>query len=300
MAACSSEPVAEDSKDVKDKGAATDPTNPVQGGFENSTAPAGAAAESGCTKMDIVFVVDNSGSMEQEQQNLTENFPKFVKIINDYRTKTGDKLDYRIAITTTDIDADKGTFQASGKSCSSGPNRAWLERGDADVEGAFACRAKVGTDGSGEEHPLEALKLAFTDRVTDGVNAGFLRDDALLAFVVLTDEDESAISSGSDPFGGIFGGGGSKTPLDLDAYVTAFDGVKKDRSRWAGSIIAGDKSCTSGLGSASEAVNLKSFTNKIGKNGTFSSICTGNLTIGLESALGGFDVACKEFKPGPK
>ena len=43
-----------------------------------------------CKKMDIVFVVDNSGSMMEEQANLAANFPKFVKVIDDYKTKVGE------------------------------------------------------------------------------------------------------------------------------------------------------------------------------------------------------------------
>ena len=35
-----------------------------------------------------------------------------------------------------------------------------------------------------------AVELALTDRIDDGSNGDFLRDDALLAIVMLTDEDD--------------------------------------------------------------------------------------------------------------
>ena len=44
---------------------------------------------------DILFVVDNSGSMYKEQQKMGSMFPNFMNMIRD--------LDYRVAITTTDI-----------------------------------------------------------------------------------------------------------------------------------------------------------------------------------------------------
>ena len=32
----------------------------------------------GCSKMDLLFVIDNSGSMGEEQTNLIANFPTFI------------------------------------------------------------------------------------------------------------------------------------------------------------------------------------------------------------------------------
>src|SRR5688500_7280074 len=49
----------------------------------------------GCSKMDLLFVIDNSGSMGQEQANLIANFPMFIQVLD----QSG--LDYRVAVTTT-------------------------------------------------------------------------------------------------------------------------------------------------------------------------------------------------------
>ena len=54
--------------------------------------------DEGCAKIDILFVVDDSGSMAQEQANLTTNFPQFISVIE----QSG--LDYRVAVTTTGVD----------------------------------------------------------------------------------------------------------------------------------------------------------------------------------------------------
>ena len=52
------------------------------------------------TKLDILFVVDNSGSMCEEQVNLGENFRAFASFLYE---DLGDNADYRLAVTSTDL-----------------------------------------------------------------------------------------------------------------------------------------------------------------------------------------------------
>lgn len=263
------------------------------GGTSGSSGDGGTDKVDECKKMDIVFVVDNSGSMAQEQQNLAANFPKFVKVINDYKTKSGEQLEYRVAVTTSDSKKEAGKYiatraPAAPNGCSPGPARPWLERTDGDVAGAFSCRAQVGTNGDNEERPLESMLLSVTTAAGANSSAGapFVREDALLAFVVITDEDE--------------GGTENKPARPVTSYAAEFDKVKGDRARWASAVIAGPNKCSSaGLGSAAEATRLKGFITDVGKNGVFASICTGDLTDGLSQALAKFDQACREFPSGP-
>lgn len=63
-----------------------------------------AAPVQACDKMDLVFVIDDSGSMKQEQDNLRANFPMFVEVLDAYITRSGKPLDYRVAVTTTGVD----------------------------------------------------------------------------------------------------------------------------------------------------------------------------------------------------
>jgi hypothetical protein len=231
--------------------------------------------------------------MQQEQQNLAANFPKFVGVINDYKTKSGAQVEYRVAVTTSDDQKEGGRFIATRgagapNNCLPGPSRPWLERGDGDVASAFSCRAQAGTDGTSIERPLESMLLSVTTAaaVNSAAGANFVREDALLAFVVITDEDE--------------GGTENKPKRPVAEYAAEFDKVKGDRARWASAVIAGPTTCKStGLGAAAEATRLKGFISDVGKNGVFASICTGDLTDGLTQALTKFDQACKEFPAGP-
>jgi hypothetical protein len=264
-----------------------------------------------CTKMDIVFVVDDSGSMAEEQNNLAVNFPKFVQKISSFKTKSGSKLDWRLAVTTTARNltyniqvpgfgtmpmtekGDDGAFR-TGSGC--GGTQPWIEMSDSNPEGTFQCRAKAGTSGSSIEMPLEALKLSLVDRVADGKNAGFLRPDALLAFVVLTDEDDCSRSDNN------FTIANDKCDTmqgtnPVSHYKTVLDNVAQGEGRWASAIIAGQTQCKSSFGEAIEAKRLKEFTALPGVKSTFSSICDGDLSAALDKALDLFDGACKTLPP---
>ncbi len=251
----------------------------------------------GCHKMDILFVIDNSGSMDREQANLTANFPKFIEVLNDFQ---GGELDYRVGVTTTSFPASflgitVGSAEEGALLRSDGMTKAWLERTDMDVIGTFTKLATVGLGGSGQEQPLRASRSAVTDRVADGSNASFLREDALFALVILTDEDDGSADPGQMSSGLPFPNPGAATKVA--DFVAAFDAVKGDRARWATAVIAGDQApeCTSQFGSAKHATRLLDFVQQTGENAVFSSICEGDLSISLEDALNTFAVACDNF-----
>lgn len=255
-----------------------------------------AAVKDECKKMDVVFVVDDSGSMGPKQDKLRTNFPRFVDVLDQFKTKSGGDLDYRLAVTSTDtLRADfktggRGGFVTTPKtSCAPGPNRAWLERTDPSVASAFGCRAALGTGGSATEKPLEALLLAVTDRQADQ-NRDFLRDDALLAFFILTDEEDSSATAPT-------------------ALIQKLDQVKKVRGRWAGAVISGPKStdCEGGSFSGGDAApRLHEFVEKSEDTATnknnviWRTICQPTFETAVKDALDTFTVACLNLPPIPK
>jgi hypothetical protein len=261
-----------------------------------------------CDKIDILFVVDNSGSMEDEQVALAAAFPQFATVIENYTNQTGQHIDYHIAITTTDITYSQdvpifgpqvtpwndGKFVTGNCAGSGWPaGRLFLQKGDPNVSTAFSCATKVGTMGSGLEMPLEAAKEALIDRVPTP-NANFLRDDALLAIVMLTDENDCSTPNLAL---GVF-----DTPcVNNEAvanYVTKLDALKSGHGRWATAVIAippGAGACA-GDGS-SENVRLKQFTDAAGANGVFTNICSGNMAQSLMQAFDTFGLACENIPP---
>jgi hypothetical protein len=259
-----------------------------------------------CNKMDILFVVDDSGSMAEEQSNLASNFPMFAQLLSNYTTPAGDHIDYRVAVTTTGRDMDytisngpltiptheDGDNGAFKNNC--GLSKRFLEPTDANMGSTLACRANVGTSGPGFEMPLLMSKWALSERIMDGTNAGFLRDDALLGIVYLTDENDASTDTNNWT---ITISGGEPAPNWNPADQVMFlDALKGHRSKWAAGVIAGDGNCSSGFGDAVDAARLKEFVTQANSGGstqaTFSSICGGDLTASLQTILATFQNAC--------
>lgn len=260
--------------------------------------PGDGGSPLGCQGIDVLFVIDNSGSMGQEQTNLIANFPSFISVLD----QSG--LDYRVAVTTTGRDYSYSMTTPIGGSLpmsqDGGDNgamlktpamtRRWIEKSDADVTGTFQTLANVGTSGPSDEMPLSAMRDAFEERMADGTNTGFHRPDALLAIVFLTDEEdcsyEHSVALGfAQPL--------CTTQLEpVASYVAFLDQYTGSHTRWATVAIAGPSACSSTFGDAEEATRLEELVQLTGTNGRFSSICEGDLSIGLADALALFDSAC--------
>jgi len=179
-----------------------------------------------------------------------------------------------------------------------GMTRRWIERYDnVDVAMQFGCLANVGTMGSSLEMPLETMKLALVDRVSDGSNAGFRRDDALLAVVFLSDEEDCSRGDNNFTVTGALCDPAQITPVAT--YASILDMVAKGKGRWATAAIAGPGpgNCMSTFGSAQEATRLRELVKLAGANGVFSSICAGDLTQALKDALSTFSAACESIPP---
>jgi hypothetical protein len=137
-------------------------------------------------KADILLVVDNSCSMQDEQQSLATNFESFIGYAQSAQ------VDYHLAVTTTDMDANG----AQGKFLS-GPAHPEkiLTPSTPDVENKFKAKVNVGIEGSGTEKGAEPALAALTAPLINSDNAGFLRQDAALAVVVITDENDQSANT---------------------------------------------------------------------------------------------------------
>src|SRR5436190_21216870 len=52
--------------------------------------------------LDIVFLVDDSGSMKDKQANLLRNFPRFMRVLED-AVPDGETLDAHVAVVSSDL-----------------------------------------------------------------------------------------------------------------------------------------------------------------------------------------------------
>jgi hypothetical protein len=266
-----------------------------------------------CDQIDLLFVIDDSDSMGQEQDNLAANFPAFIEVLEQARTPDGVPIDYRVGVTTTGRDlrlvpppplppiggqVQAGLNGALVQPAGCGMTRRWIQRGDPAVASTFACAARVGTDGPTVEMPLLMGTWALTDRMADGTNAGFRRPDALLALVILTDEEDCSQTGADVPATDVGLCDQSRPAVVTPAQVAAqLDAVAGGHARWAVAAIAGPGPlvCESQFGRAAPATRVKELVTLAGDNGVFSSICDGDLAVGLRAALDTFQNACAEI-----
>ena len=128
-------------------------------------------------KVDILLVVDNSGSMEAEQEKLSQEFEAFVEFFLVADT------DYHIGITTTDMDGEAGRLLGSPPI---------ITRSTPHPGAVFRENVLVGVEGSGFEKGIQAAWTALSPAMQSGPNAGFYREDAALSVLFVSDEDDGS------------------------------------------------------------------------------------------------------------
>lgn len=150
-------------------------------------------------KVDVLIVMDNSGSMRPEQESLASRFSNFTAKLEN--------LDWHIGIITTDVSADaprkRGRlveFNNSNRDffLSSNMSRSFIDT-------AFASTITMGVGGNSSEQGIAATSY-FVDRYTDmnpvnDVHRAMIRENAALSVIVVSDQDESkseAINSGEN------------------------------------------------------------------------------------------------------
>jgi hypothetical protein len=131
-------------------------------------------------KIDILWIVDNSGSMANEQESLGRNFDAFI---SDFITKN---VDFKMAITTTDTSSDS----KNGKIVTGSDTKLTSAMAQADEDQFmldFKNLVKVGISGSGYEKGLQASEGFMAKHA-----ASWMRSDAYLAVVIISDEEDQS------------------------------------------------------------------------------------------------------------
>ncbi|MDP3500512.1 MAG: choice-of-anchor D domain-containing protein [Myxococcales bacterium] len=130
-------------------------------------------------RADILLVVDDSCSMYDKQTSLANNFTSFIQ----YAVTAN--VDYQIGVVTTDV-GQNGVLRPT----SAGGR--FLTNTTPNVQTHFSSLVRVGTLGSGSEQALESATRALTSPNIAGANVGFIRNDANLAIVVVSDAGDQS------------------------------------------------------------------------------------------------------------
>lgn len=132
--------------------------------------------------VDVVFVIDNSCSMEEEQVLLAQNFPAFLQ----YFLTSG--LNYHIGVVSTDMEHPFHT----GKLQDAGGIR-YLDRDTVNPGQIFAQMVQLGIGGWFEERGRDALFTLIDIRRDAPENEGFYRPNASLHAIFVSDENDQSV-----------------------------------------------------------------------------------------------------------
>jgi hypothetical protein len=165
-------------------------------------------------KVDLLFVIDESASMCGEQDNLADNFNYLTSMAAQWGN------DYQIAVTTTNITDEEfmgkfvgsprilnknnvGSFASNVNSvgCNgSGTQESGLEAGRRAITAPLANDTNISCN-CGEDQPCPGVceegDLCVNGKC-GGYNRGFVRSDAALELIMVSDEEDQ--SPGSVPF----------------------------------------------------------------------------------------------------
>lgn len=197
-----------------------DDSNPFDESAGESSSTGFDLPQLNCEKLDFVFVIDNSSSMADEQMFLADAVPGFIDAmrnqfptIESFRVGVVDTDSYpAIGATETPLegcpaenpdcgscDYQLGAFLTKPTSatdptmsCEFTTESAFMDGESATFSEEFACAAIVGTQGNPIEQQAGAL-LASIDpsmNAEGACNAAFMRDDALLVFLMISDEED--------------------------------------------------------------------------------------------------------------
>lgn len=285
--------------------------------------------DEGCGKIDFLFVIDNSASMQEEQENLIQSFPGFIAAIE----AATEAQDFHIMVTTAEwgefvigrcadkcqtdndptcfwddsIECDDSAFinagrwpcedslgvgvdtDLNGASCNLAGGNRYITDAQPNLSEAFECIARVGTNGAVYEFALDAQIFATSDEYN--ANNGCHPG-------FLRDDAVLVVTFVTDEAGNDWGGGAAA----YDALVAAKNG---DPSAIVMLGLFGDTHlpnavCTSSdqnMGGAHAGPHYQAYVESFGDRGHWCSVCEPEYSTCFASAVSVIDTACEEFEP---
>jgi hypothetical protein len=177
---------------------------------------AGKIARAGTDEVDLLMMVDDSGSMREEIANVASELPKLAEALTSGDLDGDGTADImpvaslRIGVATSNLGADYlgdvvqgcAGYGDAGFMLRSAGGRPYFEFHAGDPLSAFdelsETITNVGTKGCGLEQPFEATLAALTGEPAYGRGQGpdngdFLRDHSVLGVLLITDEDDCSV-----------------------------------------------------------------------------------------------------------
>lgn len=215
------------------------------------------------SKVDIILMVDNSSSMSQHQSKLASQVGSMVTALNALG------LDWHIGTTTSDMSGTGSGGVLSGAGTVADPT--YITATTANGVQLLTNKVMAGQNGSDLEQGLDSVQSAINnilDPSPSNPDKGFWRDDAVLAIIFLTDENDWSRVS----------------PVDFQKFM---DQVKRPfasgKKAWVANflgLVQIDPSCTAG-GYPAPGIKYMQVADYTG--GVKDSICTTSLDKAVQN-----------------
>lgn len=226
-------------------------------------------------KLDVLFVVDNSGSMSSSQTSLANNFPSFINYFKDRG------YDFKIAVTTSDAfygdqfvtsgcslcNAQQARFRST-----TNPRIYVIDNATPNLEAVFAQNVNVGTSGSGDERAFSSFKAALTSTY----NTGFHRNLAYLAVIIVSDEED--FSHNDINLNESYSQPTLHSVTSYKTFLETFTGGQADTDFSVSTISILDNACRTALGSGRK-IGQRYMQLADATGGSKNSLCTNFNTI---------------------
>jgi len=227
-------------------------------------------------KIDVLWVIDNSGSMAPAQANLAANFNNFI---SSFISKG---YDFQLSVITTEayLESIDSVTYSTFADFRSNAGMSIVDQNTPDIQSSFVTNATQGITGYGDERAFQSIREALNSNV----NAGFIRPNSFLSVIIVSDEDDishpgisylSWMDPGLDP---------------VSDYITFLDGITNStankRNYTVNGIITTDQACADSLtasGGFTIPVGLRylDLINQTG--GVAGSICDTQFDISLQA-----------------
>lgn len=136
-------------------------------------------------QIDILWVIDNSGSMASSQANLANNFNSFINRFSRLN------YDFRMGVTTTDAylayhyhNDNRSKLRDGAGSNHSGVFI--IDKDTPNMTQTFITNITQGIGGNGDERAFSSMEHTLSN----DLNKNFRRDGAFLAIIIVSDEDD--------------------------------------------------------------------------------------------------------------
>jgi hypothetical protein len=229
--------------------------------------------------VDVLWVIDNSGSMRSSQENIALNFQAFIgrfqQLGHDFHMGVTTSDSYRSGLSPFNPAYSK---LRDGPALNNGnPNTALphsgvfvMDKNTPNLSDVFLTNILVGVNGHGDERAFQSFQATLNSTL----NGGFRRAGAFLAIIIVSDEDDFSNSTSS-----LIENYNSPNLYPISNYVTYLDNLTGStattRNYSVNTISIKDSVCQAQLWDAyhSQKISQRLMALAAATGGTQGSLC---------------------------